>query len=99
MGPDDEVHYFIATSGVHYFRENPHLLSDVLIFPAKSYSFFPKETAIDFRELRVVTLKNLRQKNLRVLGYLSPADVSRCAAAAGAARLLVTGEKKLLGLR
>jgi hypothetical protein len=40
----DEVHYFIATSQVNAFRENPQLLSDILVFPANSYPFFPKET-------------------------------------------------------
>lgn len=38
----ENAHYFIATaSGVDYFRENGHLLSDVLILPANSYPFFP----------------------------------------------------------
>lgn len=99
-GNSDEAHYFIATaSGVHYFREHEHLLSDVLIFPAGAYPFFPKETAIDFRELCVVPVKKLRQKNLRLLGHLSVADVQRCATTASSARILETRDKKLLGLR
>ena len=34
------VHYFIATSKLTYFRENPHLFSEVLIFPPNVYNFF-----------------------------------------------------------
>ena len=99
-GDADDAHYFIATaSGVSYFYEHPLLLPDVLMFPASSYAFFPKETAIDFRELRIVPMKKLRQKNLKVLGYLSGADIQKCASTANLAAQLVTRDKQLLGLR
>jgi hypothetical protein len=45
----DAVHYFLATSKVARFRENPTILDEVAIFAAGSYPFFPEETAIDFR--------------------------------------------------
>src|SRR6266498_1266255 len=51
-----DIDYFIATSQLTYFRENPLLLTDVLILPANTYRFFPEETAIDFRYLRIVPL-------------------------------------------
>jgi hypothetical protein len=70
-GEADDVHYFIATSQVNYFRENPHLLSDVLIIQPNEYKFFPAETAIDFRDLRVVPWTKLQSKGLRILGYLT----------------------------
>jgi hypothetical protein len=96
----DDAHYFIATaSGVHYFREHPWLLSDVLIFAAGSYAFFPKETAIDFRSLCIVPIPKLKQNNLRVLGRLSADDIAKCSATAGSARQLENKQKKLLGLR
>lgn len=95
-----DAHYFIATaSGVHYFLENSNLLSDVLILPANAYPFFPKETALDFRELCVVPMKKLREMNLRVLGHLSADDVAKCEVAANSAAQLVNEDKRLLGLR
>ena len=97
---DDQVHYFIAThSGVNYFRENPHLQSDVLILPANAYSCFPKETAIDFRNLRSVSLKKLRQKGMKILDHLSTDDIQRCVKVAGAAMQLENRDKKMLLLR
>jgi len=97
---NDDAHYFLATaSGVNYFRENPLLLSDVLILPASSYSFFPRETAIDFRNLCVAPMRKLRHMNLRELGELRAGDVARCAEIAGKAMQLTNRSKKLLGLR
>jgi hypothetical protein len=96
----DDAHYFIATaSGVHFFRENPHLLSDVLLFPAGSYPFFPEETAVDFRELCIIPIRKLQQNSLRPLGHLSAEDIERCVMTAKAARQLAFRELKLLGLR
>jgi hypothetical protein len=96
--PSGDVHYFIATSKLTYFRENPQLLSDVLIIPEKSYRFFPDETAIDFRDLRVVPLAKLQAKGLRILGDLTDEDVRRCESMIRAARLLENRAKRLLGL-
>lgn len=94
----DDVHYFIATSKLTYFRENPHFLSDILIFPANAYPFFPEETAIDFRDLRVVALAKLQSKGLRILGHITPQDVARCETVVRTARLLQNRAKRLLGV-
>lgn len=94
----DDVHYFITTSKLTYFHENPHLLSDILILPANEYRFFPEETAIDFRDLRVVPLAKLQSKGLSILGQITPADVARCEAVIRTARLLENRAKRLLGV-
>lgn len=95
---NDDVHYFIATSRVNYFREHPLLMPDVRIFAASSYSFFPEETAIDFRELRVVPLAKLRTKGLKLLGKLSTDDLRSCEMVVRSARILENRAKKMLGL-
>jgi hypothetical protein len=94
----DDVHYFIATSQLTYFRENPHLQSEILILPGNAYRFFPDETAIDFRELRVVSLTKLQSKGLRVLGYLTADDISRCEAVIRSGRILENRDRRRLGL-
>ncbi|HEV7573479.1 MAG TPA: hypothetical protein VGQ21_18430 [Thermoanaerobaculia bacterium] len=93
-----DVHYFIATSKLTYFRENPHLLSEVLIVPPNLYSFFPEETAIDFRDLHVVPFSKLQSNGLRVLGHLTPGDIQRCEATIRAARLLSNRDRRRLNL-
>jgi hypothetical protein len=93
-----DVHYFIATSKLTYFRENPHLLSEVLIFPANTYGFFPEETAIDFRDLHIVPLSKLQSNGLRILGQLTNADTARCEATIRAARLLPNRDRRRLNL-
>jgi hypothetical protein len=96
--PAGDVHYFLATSKLTYFRENPHLLSEVLIFPASVYSFFPEETAIDFRDLHVVPFVKLQSNGLRVLGHLTAADVRRCETTIRGARLLSNRDRRRLNL-
>ena len=96
--PAGDVHYFLATSKLTYFRENPHLLSEVLIFPPNMYSFFPEETAIDFRDLRVVTFAKLQTNGLRVLGHLTTEDVKRCESTIRTARLLSNKDRRRLDL-
>lgn len=96
--PQGDVYYFIATSKLTYFRENPQLLSEILIFGKGSYAFFPEETAIDFRDLRTVPVAKLLSKGLRVLGDLSAKDVQRCEAVIKAARLLDNRSKRRLAL-
>lgn len=94
----DDVQYFIATSQVNYFRENALLASEVLILPPGSYPFFPEETAIDFRDLRIVPRPKLESKGLKVLGDLSAHDIQRCEAIIRAARLLENRAKRRLAL-
>src|SRR5438105_2874652 len=94
----DDVHYFIATSKLTYFRENPHLLSEVLILPANTYSFFPDETAIDFRDLYIVPFAKLQSSGLRILGQLTAADIERCEAIIRTARLLSNHDRRRLDL-
>ena len=96
---NDDVHYFLATSKVARYRENPTLLSDVLILPAGLYACFPEETLIDFRELCVVPFRKLVAKNLTVAGVLSDDHVRECEKVVGSARILENRAKKLLGLR
>ena len=99
-GEADNAHYFFATaSGVGFFQQHTNLMSDVLILPANSYPFFPKETALDFREVHVVPMKKLREMNLRVLGHLSAADIARCEVGANSACQLVNDDKRMLALR
>jgi hypothetical protein len=93
-----DVHYFLATSKLTYFRENPHLLSEVMIFSPHAYSFFPEETAIDFRDLHVVPFVKLRSNGLQVLGHLTPADVEQCEATIRGARLLPNRDRRRLNL-
>ena len=93
-----DVYYFIATSKLAYFRENPHLLSEVLIFPPNTYSFFPEETAIDFRDLRIVPFAKLQAKGLRILGQLTATDTQRCEMTIRAARLLPNRDRRRLNL-
>jgi hypothetical protein len=93
-----DVHYFIATSKLTYFRENPHLLSEVLIFQPNTYSFFPEETAIDFRDLHIVPFAKLQSNGLRIVGALTAADVERCEATIRAARLLPNRDRRRLNL-
>lgn len=93
-----DVYYFIATSKVTYFRENPQLLSDVLILAKGSYPFFPEETAIDFRDLRSVPIVKLLSKGLRVLGDLSVDDIRKCETVIKGARLLDNRSKRRLAL-
>ena len=95
---NDDVHYFIATSNVGFFRENPHLLSDVLILPARAYPFFPEETVLDFRDLCVVPLAKLQAKGLKLLGKLNESDVTRCENTIRSARILGNREKRRLAL-
>jgi hypothetical protein len=94
----DDVHYFIATSQVNYLREHPLLASDVRIFAANAYSFLPEETAIDFRELRVVPLAKLQTKGLKFLGKLSTDDIRSCETVIRSARILENRAKRMLGL-
>jgi hypothetical protein len=94
-----DVHYFLATSKVSKYRENPAVLSDTLIFPAGTYPFFTEETLLDFTSLCTVPYAKLLEKGLLVLGSLTAADVARCAKTIGAARILENRAKKLLGLR
>jgi hypothetical protein len=94
----DDVHYFIATSQVNYFRENPQLESEVLILAPGSYSFFPEETAIDFRDLRIVPRAKLNSKGLKILGSLSEDDVRKCEAIIRGTRLLENRSKRRLAL-
>lgn len=93
-----DVHYFIATSQVNYFREHTHLESEVLVLSANVYEFFPAETAIDFRDLRIAPMVKLQAKGLKVLGQLSEEDISRCVRTIQASRLLENREKRRLGL-
>jgi hypothetical protein len=93
-----DVHYFIATSKLTYFRENPHLLSEVLIFQPNTYSFFSEETAIDLRDLHIVPFVKLQSNGLRIVGELSAADVGRCEAAIRVARLLPNRDRRRLNL-
>jgi len=95
---DGDVHYFIATSKIAYFRENPHLLSEVLLFPPNAYDFFPEETAIDFRELRIVPFAKLESKGLRILGQLTAVDIERCESAIRTARVLSNRDRRRLDL-
>jgi hypothetical protein len=94
----DDVHYFLATSKLTYFLENPHLLSEVVIFPPNTYSFFPEETAIDFRDLLIVPFVKLQSKGLHILGKLTSADSERCEATIRAARLLSNRDRRRLNL-
>jgi hypothetical protein len=94
-----DVHYFLATSKVMRYRENPAVLSDTLIFPAGTYPFFTEETLLDFSTLCTVPYAKLLGKGLQVLGSLTADDVARCARAIGAARVLENRAKRLLGLR
>lgn len=96
--PAGDVHYFVATSQINYFRENPHLLSEVLILQPNRYRFFPEETAIDFRDLRIVSLEKLQLKGLRILGNLTPEDVQRCESIIRTARLLSNRDRRRLAL-
>jgi hypothetical protein len=96
--PTGDVHYFIATSKVNYFRENPQLLSEVLILPPASYPFFPEETAVDLRELRIVPFMKLQANGLEVLGHLTPEDILRCESIVRAGRLLSNRDRRLLKL-
>jgi len=93
-----DVEYFIATSKLTYFRENPHMLSEVLILPPNSYPFFPEETAIDFRQLCIVSLGKLQSNGLRVIGHLTSDDIRRCEERIRAARLLPNRDRRRLGL-
>jgi len=97
-GTDGDVHYFIATSKITYFRENSHLLSEVLVFPPDAYDFFPEETAIDFRELRIVPFAKLESKGLRILGQLTAVDIERCESAIRTVRILSNRDRRRLGL-
>lgn len=94
----EEVHYFLSTSQVNFFREHPQFGAEVLIFPANAYPFFPAETAVDFRDLRAVPMAKLQSKGLRVLGQLSAHDIGRCLAIIMASRLLDNRAKRKLGL-
>jgi hypothetical protein len=94
----ENVYYFLATSETWRFHENPQLLSEVHIFAAGSYSFFPKETAIEFSELWIQPLSKLKQHRARIQGYLSPVDLQLCVEAARTARLLIPRHKRLVGL-
>ena len=98
LQPDEDVLYFVATSQLTYFRENPNLLTDILILAAGTYPFFPVETAIDFRDLRMVPLAKLLEKGLRIAGLLSAADVARCESIVRQARLLENRAKRDLAL-
>jgi hypothetical protein len=93
-----DVHYFSSTSKVNYFRENPHLHSEVLILKPGVYSFFPEETAIDFRELRIVPMAKLQANGLEVLGHLTVEDIQRCESIIRAGRLLSNRDRRLLDL-
>jgi hypothetical protein len=95
---DDDVHYFMATSQVNFFRERTQLAAEAVIFPANSYPFFPVETVLDFRDLRIAPKAKLQAKGLRVLGHLSDEDISRCVTTIRAARLLENRAKRRLGL-
>jgi hypothetical protein len=97
-GETDYVHYFMATSNVAKYRENPVLMGDVAFFAKNSYPFFSKETAVDFRELNSVTLAKLRRHGLRIVGTLSVVDVARCERTAAKAMQLLNKHKRLLGL-
>lgn len=90
---DEDVLYFICTSNAGFFREHPHFLSDVVLFPAKSYQFFPDETVLDLRTLATVPLKKLISKGLKVLGTLSAADIAKCEKAIQLARILENKSK------
>ena len=94
----DEVLYFIATSGVSYFRENHQLADDVLILPPNSYSFLPKETALDFRGLCVVSFAKLLGKKFELLGRLNDGDLKRCEQRIRSAWVLEPRMKRRLGL-
>lgn len=94
----EDVHYFLATAEVWRFHENPQLLSEALFFKANSYSFFPKETAIEFSHLWIVKLGKLREHQLKVQGHLSPEHVNDCAKAALGARQLTPKERRIIGL-
>jgi hypothetical protein len=94
----ENVHYFLATSETWRFTENPQLLSEVHIFAAGSYPFFPKETAIEFSELWIQPLSKLKQHRVKIQGYLSPSDLQLCIETASTARLLLPRHKRLVGL-
>jgi hypothetical protein len=98
ISDSDEAHYFLATAEVWRFKENPQLMSEVLILPAGKYDFFPKETAIEFSELWIVPLSKLKQHRAKVQGHLSLDDLQRCIDVASTARLLPTKFKRLVGL-
>ncbi len=95
---DEDAHYFIGTSNVNRFTEQPLLMTDCLIFEAGSYPFFPEKTAIDFSELCIVPMEMLRKKGLKTLGHMSATDIERCAKVIAEARILPNKHKKLLGL-
>jgi hypothetical protein len=99
VGSSDDVHYFLATSKVSKYRENPAVLGDTLIFAAGSYPFFTEETLLDFTNLCTVPYTKLLGKGLQVLGALTDADVARCANTIALARVLENRAKKLLRLR
>jgi hypothetical protein len=94
----DDVHYFMATSQVTIYRENPNLMGDALEFPKGSYPFFTKDTVVNFRELYVVPFAKLRRHKFALVGALSEADLERCEAVAGKAIQLLNRSKRLLGL-
>ena len=97
-GLPDEVHYFMATSQVAFYHDNPNLMSDAVEFPAGSYPFFPEQTIVNFREMYSATLAKLRQHSFKPLGSLSPADIKRCEDVARGAMQLLIKHKRLLGL-
>jgi hypothetical protein len=70
----------------------------VLIFQPNTYSFFPEETAIDFRDLHIVPFAKLQSNGLRIVGALTAADVERCEATIRAARLLPNRDRRRLNL-
>jgi hypothetical protein len=94
-----DVHYFLATSKVSSYRENPSILSDTFIISPGRYAFFPDETLIDFRTLCVVPMDKLIGKRLEVKGELSKEDLAATEKIVGVARILENRAKKLLGLR
>jgi hypothetical protein len=96
--PEDDVLYFMATSQVTLYRENPVLMGDALEFPRDSYPFFTKDTIVNFREVYAAPLSKLKQHGLRVEGTLSAVDVARCEEAARTAMQLLNKSKRRLGL-
>jgi L-ascorbate metabolism protein UlaG (beta-lactamase superfamily) len=91
-----DVHYFLTSSKIWKYQD---VLSDVLILPVGSYDFFPEETLIDFRYLRIVPLAKLESHGMDPKGPLTMDDVYRCMEIAAKVKPLGRPDKRLLGLR
>jgi hypothetical protein len=73
----DEVLYSLTTSKIDPFAHLPWS-AQVLRVPAGSYAFFPKETIIDLRSVKVARMERLLElptpSEFEIVGELSTAD-------------------------